>query len=95
MRLLNTRSLKLEELNENDFIPYAILSHTWGSEEVTYQDMQGEDVNLSSKVGYSKIVAACRQALEDEWRHIWIDTCCIDKSSSTELTEAINCKLKC
>ena|ERR1700753_1888113 len=94
MRLLDTRTLKLEELNENDFIAYAILSHTWESEEVTYQDIQLGVETASHKAGYSKIVAACQQALEDGWQYIWIDACCIDKSSSTELTEAINCKLK-
>jgi Heterokaryon incompatibility protein (HET) len=93
MRLLNTRSLKLEELNENDFIAYAILSHTWESEEVSYLELHHDPVKASSKAGYSKIISSCRQAFEDGWQYIWIDTCCIDKSSSTELTEAINCKL--
>jgi Heterokaryon incompatibility protein (HET) len=91
MRLLDTRSLNLVELNENEFIAYAILSHTWESEEVTFQDMQLGAKHAASKAGYAKIVAACKQAREEGWQYIWIDTCCINKSSSTELTEAINC----
>jgi hypothetical protein len=46
--------------------------------------------NLSSKAGYAKIVGACCLAVEHNLDYIWIDTCCIDKSSSAELTETIN-----
>jgi hypothetical protein len=92
MRLLNTHTLKLEELPGNDYIAYAILSHTWEEEEVTYQDMQLGNEHASTKAGYSKIVASAKHALDEGWQYIWIDTCCIDKSSSTDLSEAINCK---
>ena len=77
-----------------DFIdyshPYAILSHTWGkdNEEVTFRDMiegTGKD-----KDGYRKIRFCGDQAARDGLRYFWVDTCCIDKSSSSELTEAIN-----
>ncbi|KAI1798209.1 HET-domain-containing protein [Ganoderma leucocontextum] len=37
-----------------------------------------------------KIRMACAVAREHGYRYIWIDSCCIDKSSSTELSEAIN-----
>ncbi|KAM5537087.1 hypothetical protein V8D89_009233 [Ganoderma adspersum] len=37
-----------------------------------------------------KIRMACTVAREHGYRYIWIDSCCIDKSSSTELSEAIN-----
>lgn len=87
MRLLNVTNLKMRE-----FIgprpPYAILSHTWGTEEVSFQDF--ERGFGKHKFGYKKIVACCRQAVEDELDWVWIDTCCIDKSSSAELSEAIN-----
>lgn len=33
---------------------------------------------------------ACRQTLADNLKYIWVDTYCIDKSSSSELSEAIN-----
>ncbi|KAF4957129.1 hypothetical protein FGADI_3349 [Fusarium gaditjirri] len=68
---------------------YAILSHTWEShQEVTYQDSKLELSKL--KTGYEKIRKTCELALGDGLEYVWIDTCCIDKSSSAELTEAIN-----
>jgi Heterokaryon incompatibility protein (HET) len=88
MRLLDTVSFELKEFNDNKIPKYAILSHTWEKEEVSFQDMQSG--NAKPKIGYSKIVGACRMAGSRELRYIWIDTCCIDKTSSAELTEAIN-----
>ncbi|KAI0353293.1 HET-domain-containing protein, partial [Trametes cingulata] len=38
----------------------------------------------------AKIKGACKIARERGYRFIWIDTCCIDKTSSAELSEAIN-----
>lgn len=88
MRLLNTDSLELREFAENEIPPYAILSHTWEREEVSFQDMQNDSAN--SKAGYQKMAGSCKEALSRDLFYIWIDTCCIDKSSSAELTEAIN-----
>ncbi|KAH7138397.1 heterokaryon incompatibility protein-domain-containing protein, partial [Dendryphion nanum] len=70
--------------------PYAILSHTWGNnnEEVTYQDLLN-DIG-GEKVGYRKLVLCGRQAAQDGFQYFWVDTCCIDKTSSAELSEAIN-----
>ena len=82
--------LGLVEHHDNDIPPYAILSHTWGAdtEEVTFKDlMEGSGKN---KAGYEKIRFCRKQAAKDGLRHFWVDTCCIDKSSSTELFEAIN-----
>ena len=42
------------------------------------------------KLGYAKIAFTCRQAQRDGWSYAWVDTCCIDKTSSAELSEAIN-----
>ncbi|KAK1956063.1 HET-domain-containing protein [Colletotrichum sublineola] len=70
---------------------YAILSHTWEEEEeVTLQDWQGDTDSRKSKKGYAKILKSCERASQDGYDWIWIDTCCIDKTSSTELSEAIN-----
>jgi hypothetical protein len=72
-----------------DDIPlYAILSHTWGLEEVTFKDMM--EGNGTSKAGFGKIRFCGEQARRDSWQYFWVDTCCIDKSSSAELAEAIN-----
>ncbi|PMD20736.1 HET-domain-containing protein, partial [Hyaloscypha hepaticicola] len=88
MRLLHTRTLELSEFLENATPAYAILSHTWEKEEVSFKDMQGP--NAKKKAGYAKIQKCCEQAARDGYEYVWIDTCCIDKSSSAELSEAIN-----
>jgi hypothetical protein len=92
MRLINASSptLDVEEfLIGSQIPPYAILSHTWDQEEVTLDDMQ--DLRLAKrKKGLNKIEAACRLAKEDGLQYVWVDTCCIDKTSSAELSEAIN-----
>lgn len=93
MRLLNVRTRQLEEYHGNDIPKYSILSHRWGDEEVTFNDINGEngppDV-FEGKAGYRKIDYACRQALADGFDYTWVDTCCINKASSAELTESIN-----
>ncbi|OAR05919.1 hypothetical protein LLEC1_07813, partial [Akanthomyces lecanii] len=89
MRLLNTRSLELEFFAGGDIPPYAILSHTWEAGEVTFQELQGNFYKASSQ-GWVKIQRSAQLAVVQELAYIWIDTCCIDKSSSAELSEAIN-----
>jgi len=90
MRLLNTRTIKLHEFNGN--LPeYAILSHTWGEMEVSYHDIANrKSWKLGAPPEYSKIKQSCALAASDSWDYIWIDTCCIDKTSSAEFSEAIN-----
>jgi hypothetical protein len=51
MRLLHSGTLKLEEFLDNATPNYAILSHTWGEGEVSFQDMQG--CNAEGRKGYS------------------------------------------
>ena len=93
MRLLHVETfalVPLEDISVNGVPPsYAILSHTWGDDEVTFKDT----VNLEKakqKAGFKKIRFLCEQACEDGLQYAWIDTCCIDKNSSHELSEAIN-----
>lgn len=90
MYLLNVETYELHEF-QGDNIPryeYVILSHIWGEGEVSFQDLQvGRG---PSKQGYEKITFTCKQACRDGFRWAWIDTCCIDKTSSAELSEAIN-----
>ncbi|KAF9692825.1 hypothetical protein EKO04_009224 [Ascochyta lentis] len=142
MRLIDVRTIELRLFNDNEIPEYAILSHTWGADEVTYQELvwinrikafsasydtpsssvaslSSQDENSSlmlaamqtmlrsstsfatnvngvkqedllKRAGYSKIVNAAREAKGLGFKYIWIDTCCIDKSSSAELQEAIN-----
>ncbi|KAK7462394.1 hypothetical protein VKT23_007993 [Stygiomarasmius scandens] len=91
MRLLNTLSFELHEFR-SDIPPYAILSHTWEEEEVTFEDIADwHRTGLPiAKAGGSKINNACAYARKYMFEWIWIDSCCIDKSSSAELSEAIN-----
>ncbi|KAK4197898.1 heterokaryon incompatibility protein-domain-containing protein [Triangularia verruculosa] len=92
MRLINANTLRFEDF-VGDPPPYLILSHTWEpNEEVTFQDMSHP--YLPTKRGYSKITETCRLALEKGIGYAWIDTCCIDKSSSAELSESINSMFK-
>ncbi|KAI1424543.1 HET-domain-containing protein [Xylaria sp. FL1777] len=88
MHLINTQTLCLEEFPHEGDLKYAILSHRWEDGEVTFQDM--ESGHAQTKPGYSKIQQCCEQARRDCWRYAWVDTCCIDKKSSAELSEAIN-----
>ncbi|KAI0385153.1 HET-domain-containing protein [Hypomontagnella monticulosa] len=87
MRLLNAKTLKLHEFF-NDIPRYAILSHTWEDGEVTFQDLKAG--RGPSKRGWKKIASTCRQARRDGFEWAWVDTCCIDKKNSAELSEAIN-----
>jgi ankyrin repeat protein len=87
MRLLNTTECKLEEI-EGEIPLYAILSHTWGKNEITLQDIDGGDVD--HKAGYEKVRKTCSVAAAHGFDYVWIDTCCIDRTSSAELSEAIN-----
>lgn len=67
---------------------YAILSHRWFEEEVTFQDMSRSDIEQMR--GYAKLSSACDRALSFGFGYLWMDTCCIDKTSSSELSESIN-----
>ncbi|KAH8589204.1 NACHT domain-containing protein [Bisporella sp. PMI_857] len=91
MRLLHYNGdgeFSLTEFFETDIPEYAILSHTWEGEEVTFEDLQNG--TGTKKAGYEKIRFCAEQAKRDDLQYFWVDTCCIDKSSSAELAEAIN-----
>jgi hypothetical protein len=88
MKFINTTTLSLEEFIGENIPRYAILSHRWEHDEVLYQDMSSQ--GRTTKRGWSKIQGCCQQALADGWRYAWVDSCCIDKASSAELSEAIN-----
>lgn len=88
MRLLDTSTIKLHEFYSNNIPNYAILSHRWNGVEVSFQDLRdGKAVEMP---GFSKIERCCAQAAQDGWKYAWIDSCCIDRTSSAELSEAIN-----
>jgi len=88
MRLLNVKSRGLEDFRDDECPEYSIFSHTWGEEEVTYEHLISG--TAESLEGYKKLLGCCRVSANEGYRYTWIDTCCIDKSSSAELSEAIN-----
>jgi len=90
LRLEDDGNFSLVDVGSKSIPRYAILSHTWGPdhEEITYKDMvKGTG---KSKAGYAKIQFCGMQAAKDSLKYCWVDTCCINKSSSAELSEAIN-----
>lgn len=91
MWLINTSTLKLENFIDpgSDGISYAILSHTWEEEEVSFQEFANLET-AKIKQGFAKIAKTCELAKSESYKYAWVDTCCIDKSSSAELSEAIN-----
>jgi hypothetical protein len=90
MRLLNSRTKELENVSDPSQVKFAILSHTWGNdgEEVLFKDL-GNLQSMIDTPGYSKLTKTCDIAAR-KYKYVWIDTCCIDKTSSAELSEAIN-----
>lgn len=104
MRLLNTSTLEFKEIYDPTHYNYLILSHRWGDQEVSFEDFvlsqQPYDLlppwqvsharQTRLKTGYDKIIRFCAFAQARDYQWCWIDTCCIDKRSSAELSEAIN-----
>src|SRR6187551_465394 len=96
MWLLDVQTLKLHEFIGDKTPPYTILSHTWGltEDEVSFSDMRGAPETARAKSGFDKIQKVCEAALKARHSYVWVDSCCIDKSSSAELSEAINSMFK-
>lgn len=100
MRLLNATTKRVAKFFDDGIPPYAILSHTWGENEITFQDLEKlhGDTSTGSNLweipkshpNHTKIEGCCAQALGDGLNWVWIDTCCIDKTDNAELSEAIN-----
>jgi hypothetical protein len=108
MWLVNCTTLKLEDFIGSNIPKYAILSHTWEEEEVTFHELdQHHHGNLdlpeprlrqliydTTPKGYHKIWETCFKARKHGFQYAWVDTCCINKDSSAELTESINSMFK-
>ena len=88
---------KVLESKDDEETEYTILSHQWIEEEVDYNkmvklakmDMEEQD-EIRKHDGYQKVLQSCEQARKDRYEWLWVNTCCIDKESSVELSEAIN-----
>ncbi|KAL8671554.1 MAG: hypothetical protein Q9168_003939 [Polycauliona sp. 1 TL-2023] len=92
MRLINTATYEIQEFSPANIPPYAILSHTWGEDEYIFGDRNNPDRRKSA--GFKKVSGCCALAASQGFSYVWIDTCCIDKTSSAELTESINSMYK-
>ena len=91
MWLIDTSTLRLKFFPTSKGLKYAILSHTWGDEEVSFEEMNARRVWGIRKKGWEKILETCRIARGTfKLEYAWVDTCCINKASSAELSEAIN-----
>lgn len=92
IRFIKTSDLSLHVFQGHTIPSYAILSHRWEEDEITLQDVQG---NLAPhKAGWLKLRNYCTFAARKGHDYAWIDTCCIDRSSSAELSESINSMFK-
>jgi len=77
MRLIKTTTLQLEEFFPGNIPRYAILSHTWGKEEVTFHEMRfSARADVIQKSGFKKIAQCCEQSLRIGIEYAWVDTCC-------------------
>ncbi|KAK3654485.1 hypothetical protein LTR56_004115 [Elasticomyces elasticus] len=117
MRLINIDTLEFAEFYDDAIPSYAILSHRWTTDELTYADFRKG--RRKESIGYEKVTRlqevtqrynAWLQSVgrpgevrfileaghevavlaERPVDYMWLDTCCIDKRSSAELSEAIN-----
>ncbi|KAI1748032.1 heterokaryon incompatibility protein-domain-containing protein [Xylaria castorea] len=93
MWLINAETYVLENITNPQKGSYAILSHTWDDEEVSFQQYHNMAEAMKLK-GFKKIDMTVQLAREKGLKYAWVDTCCIDKSSSAELSEAINSMFK-
>ena len=94
IRLIHAETRQLSFFMGESIPEFAILSHTWGEGEISFLDMMAiksdPEHAATKRPGYAKIVQICKQAIKDNISYVWVDTCCIDKTSSAELSEAIN-----
>ena len=98
MWLLSTDHAELSFFASPEQVPggYAILSHVWDDEELSFHDLHIlcaecllTGANPRDRVP-RKIRMACILAEQHGYNWLWVDTCCIDKTSSAELSESIN-----
>ncbi|KAK1475973.1 hypothetical protein CTAM01_15544 [Colletotrichum tamarilloi] len=101
MRLIDTTSFELQSGEQSVYREegYAILSHRWQPSEIKFNEFLDHTEELKNGAGplplcLDKIRGACATARNKGYNWMWIDSCCIDKSSTTEETESINSMFK-
>ena len=96
------RRTKVLGFCDDEASKYAILSHRRSdTTKVDFEEMVNlarldveESDEIRGVLGYKKILDSCEQATKDGYEWLWIETCCIDKYSSVELSEATNSIMK-
>ena len=91
---LSSRKAALRE-TIRDVVKYAIFSHRWTDSEPSYQEISSPTKQRNVKTaGLAKLVQLCETARKLGYKLVWSDTCCIDKTNTTELSEAIHAMFK-
>lgn len=92
MRLIDTHTGELKEYIGSVIPPYVAISHRWTDDEILFKDyIKGR---RKDSLGYKKILGFREVGRSHDVDLVWIDTVCIDKTSSSELSEAINSMYK-
>ncbi|KAI0869252.1 HET-domain-containing protein [Hypoxylon argillaceum] len=103
MFLLNTATFELRYGDQANFKQgegYAILSHRWVGDEINFQQLHDVVAELrsgrtpSSTIQIDKIRGACKAARDLNFKWLWIDSCCIDKTNAVDLDETIRSMFK-
>lgn len=88
-----------EHLRHQQRPPYVIISHSWGDQEVIYDDMPEFKEYLKNPHVWkkansaAKVTGACKKVLQHykgDIKHIWLDTVCINKKDPAEVSTSIN-----
>jgi hypothetical protein len=104
MQFLATDSLHRVSFADRPPIEYAILSYTWTQppEELTHADagriararLTGGDWPGCHTAGYRRVVQGCHQARALGIRYLWVDSLCVDRSSSAEVAESVTASFR-
>ncbi|KAG2347912.1 hypothetical protein BDR05DRAFT_592119 [Suillus weaverae] len=85
--------LRMEHIKEvvAMYFRCVLLSHRWEETEALLHDIQDKNVyELNGLGGIVKLQSFCKIARDAGYGWAWMDTCCIDKKSNTELQESVN-----
>lgn len=76
-----------QEISYQEFLYFT--SSLWERNK-TVARVIGLDLSKENGKGFAKVKSACSIAKSRGYNWLWIDSCCINKDSSAELSEAIN-----
>lgn len=88
MRFLHTKTFVLHDFTGPPS-SYAVFFHAHGSDDIGFEDFSKPQM-LLCKDGFHRLWQACSRARNHGSEWLWSDAVCIDRGSSTALTEAFN-----